>query len=247
MAIPTTREQLLEYCLRELGHPVIKINVDDDQLDDRVDQALSYFYDFHYDGTEKYYLKHQLTSGDVSNNYVTIAESVIGINKIFPIGSTMNSGNLFNINYQMRLNDIWDLSNSTLSYYIMTQTHLTMIDQLLNGVIPIRFNRHTNKLYIDWDWSVDAIAGNYIVAECWRKVDPDTYPDVFSDRMLKKYLTALIKKQWGNNLSKYTGVQILGGLALDGQRILSEATSEVDLIEQEIRAQYEEPPRFYTS
>ena len=101
MAIPTTREQLLEYCLRELGHPTIKINVDDDQLDDRVDQALSYFYDFHYDGTEKYYLKHQLTSGDVSNNYITIAESVIGINKIFPIGSTMNSGNIFNINYQM--------------------------------------------------------------------------------------------------------------------------------------------------
>ena len=246
MAIPTTREELVNYCLRELGHPVVQINIDDDQIDDRVDQALSYFYDYHYDGTEKYYMKHQITDGDVANGCFAVAENIIGINKIFPVGSTMNSGNIFNINYQMRLNDIWDLSNSTLSYYTMTMTHLAMIDQLLNGVVPIRFNRHTDKLYVDWDWSTDAVVGSYIIAECWRKVEPDTYPDVFSDRMLKKYLTALIKKQWGNNISKHLGVQMLGGTMLDGQRILADATAEVKEIEEEIRSQYEAPPQFYT-
>jgi len=245
---PTTRDELVQYCLRELGHPVIEINVDEDQIDDRVDQALSYFYDFHYDGTEKYYLKHQITSGDVANNSIAVPDSVIGINKIFPLGTGLsgNSGNIFDINYQMRLNDIWDLSNSTLSNYIMTQTHLSMIDQLLNGVIPIRFNRHTDKLYIDWDWATDAVIGRYVIAECWKKVDPETYPDVFSDRMLKTYLTALIKKQWGNNLSKFVGIQMPGGVTLDGQKILDAATIEVKEIEVQIRAEYECPPHFYS-
>ncbi len=246
MSIPTTRQELIDYCLRELGHPVIEINLDDDQIDDRVDQALSYFHDFHYDGTEKYYLKHLLTDTDITNEYISIDESIIGINKIFSVGDTnINTGNIFDVVYQFRLNDIWDMSNSTLTYYTMTRTNLAMIDQLLNGVSPIRFNRHTDKLYIDWDWSHDAVAGQYIIAECWKKVDPTTYPDVFSDRMLKKYLTALLKKQWGNNLSKFTGIQLPGGVTLDGQRILAEATEEVEKIEGEIREQYELPPMFF--
>lgn len=246
MSIPTTRQQLIDYCKRELGHPVIEINVDDDQVDDRVDQALSYFYDFHYDGTEKYYLKHQLTSTDITNQYISIDESIIGISRIFNVGDTnINTGNIFDVVYQFRLNDIWDMSNSTLTYYTMTRTHLAMIDQLLNGVAPIRFNRHTDKLYIDWDWNTDAVEGQYIIAECFKKVDPDTNPDVFSDRMLKKYLTALIKKQWGNNLTKFSGIQMPGGVTLNGDKILDEATAEVKEIEQEIRDQYEAPPMFF--
>lgn len=246
---PTTREQLIQYCLRELGHPVINIEVDEDQVDDRVDQALSYFHDYHYDGTEKYYLKHQLTAGDIANTSITVADNIIGINKIFPVGGVTNTqpmGSIFNINYQMRLNDMWDLSNSTINNYVMTRTHLEMLDQILNGVAPIRFNRHTDKLYIDWDWSVDALEGMYIIAECWRKLDTDTYPDVFSDRMLKQYLTALIKKQWGNNLRKHVGIQMPGGVTLDGLTIMNEATTEVKEIEEQIRAQYEAPPMFYT-
>ena len=247
MSIPTTRQQLIDYCKRELGHPVIEINVDDDQIDDRVDQALSYFYDFHYDGTEKYYLKHQLTSTDITNQYITVDEKVIGINKIFPVGdTTLNSGNIFDIVYQFRLNDLWDMSSSTMTYYTMNRTHLEMVNQLLTGVVPIRFNRHTDKLYIDWDWTHDAVEGNYIIAECWKKVDPTDYPDVFSDRMLKKYLTALIKKQWGNNLRKFQGIQMPGGVTLDGLAIMTEASAEVEQIEQEIRDQYEMPPMFYT-
>jgi hypothetical protein len=246
MSVPTTRQQLIDYCKRELGHPVIEINVDDDQIDDRVDQALSYFYDFHYDGTEKYYLKHQLTSTDITNQYITVDEKVIGINKIFPVGdTTLNSGNIFDIVYQFRLNDLWDMSSSTMTYYTMNRTHLEMVNQLLTGVVPIRFNRHTDKLYIDWDWTHDAVEGHYIIAECWRKVDPTDYPDVFSDRMLKKYLTALIKKQWGNNLRKFQGIQMPGGVTLDGLAIMTEATAEVEQIEQEIRDQYEAPPQFY--
>lgn len=245
MSIPTTREELINYCLRELGHPVIEINIDEDQISDRVDQALSYFYDFHYDGTEKTYYKHQITVQDITNQYIPVDEKIIGINKIFQIGENIKStNNIFNINYQMRLNDIWDLSNSTLAYYTMTKTHLTMIDQILNGNAPIRFNRHTDKLYIDWNWQTDAIEGHYIIAEAWKKVDPDTYPDVFSDRMLKEYLTALLKKQWGSNLSKFVGIQMPGGVTLDGQKIYDDGAAEVKRIEEEIRAQYEQPPAF---
>jgi len=249
--IPSTKEQLIQYCLRELGHPVIEINVDEDQLDDRVDQALAFFHDFHYDGTEKYYLKHQIKADDITNQYVTIDEDIIGVTRIFPLGlGKMNTGNIFDMNYQMRLADIQNMGGSSggtmnISNYFVSKTNMEFIDQILNGTTPIRFNRHTDKLHIDWDWNT-VTEGMWIIAECFLKLDTSYYPDVFSDRMLKTYLTALIKKQWGNNLSKFNGIQLPGGVTLDGQRILAEAIQEIKDIELSIRLEYEQPPVFIT-
>jgi hypothetical protein len=245
--MPNTREDLKNYCLRRLGQNVIDINVDDDQVEDRIDDALEFFHDFHFDGTERMYFKHQMTADDMTNQYVTISEDIIGVSRIFSLtDNTKSTNNMFDLRYQYRLNDLWDLSHTTMSYYTMTMTHINMINDILNGVPAIRFNRHTDKLYIDWDWNTDIHEGEYIIAECFQKTNPENYTDVFNDRMVKKYSTALIKLQWGNNLSKFRGIQMPGGVTLDGQQIKEEAEREVKEIELEIRNTYEQPPQFYT-
>jgi hypothetical protein len=244
MAIPANREQLKDWCLRQLGFPVIEINVDDDQVDDRIDEAFQYFQDFHFDGVERLYLKHQITAENVTNKYIPLTDNIIGVLRIFPFSAANTALNMFDYQYQIRLNDLYMLTSTSMVNYVLMQQHLRMLDMLLNGEAPIRFNRHTNRLYIDWDWATDAVVGQWIIVECYAILDPSTYTDVYNDRMLKKYATALIKRQWGNNLKKYQGMALPGGITMNGQQIFDEAEKEIADIEDYIRNTYEAPPVF---
>ena len=263
MATPATREQLKQYALRTLGKPVIEINVDDDQLEDRIDEALQYFAQYHYDGIRRTYLKYQYTQADKDriignssetatknsvstswsegNNYLVVPESVISVINIFPFSDKGNL-NLFDVRYQLRLNDLYDFSSTSIIHYDMVLRHLDFLDHILVGEKPLRFNQHDNRLYIDMDWSEDLKVGEYLVIECYRKLDPTVYTDVYNDIYLKRYTTALFKKQWGANLSKFNGVTMIGGVTLNGQQIYSEALTDIEKLEQEIRASYELNP-----
>jgi len=244
MPATATRTQFIDYCLRDLGHPVIQINVDDDQVEDRVDEAFYYYQQFHFDATERYYLSHELTSTDVTNKYIDISSvdsNIIGIKRIFSFTNSNLTRNMFDIRYQMRLQDIQSLLSASFSNYFITQTHLSMIDLLLVGQVPIDYSRHTGRLYLRFDWdTVDA--GDWIVVETTRVLDPDTYPAVYGDIWLKRYATALIKKQWGNNMHKFSGVTLPGGIMLNGDKIYEEAKAEITELEQQIRSEFELPP-----
>jgi hypothetical protein len=263
MAEPATREQLKQYALRNLGKPVIEINVDDAQLEDRLDEALQYFSQYHYDGVERVYLKYQYTEADKTrltsntsssatknsittnfseaNNYLIVPDSVLAVNRIFNLSDKHNL-NLFDVRYQLRLNDLYDFSSTSIIHYDMVLRHLDFLDHILVGEKPIRFNQHNNRLYIDMDWSEDLSVGEYIIIECYRKLDPETMTDVYNDIYLKRYVTALFKKQWGANLSKFNGVAMIGGVTLNGQQIYSEALSDIEKLENEIRTTYELNP-----
>ena len=265
MATPATREQLKQYALRTLGKPVIEINVDDDQLEDRIDEALQYFAQYHYDSIRRTYLKYKLTAADKTrlaainpssetatknsvsttwyedNNYLVVPESVISVINIFPFSDKGNL-NLFDVRYQLRLNDLYDFSSTSVINYDIVLRHLDFLDHVLVGEKPIRFNQHDNRLYIDMDWSNDLETDEWIVIECYRKLDPTVYTDVYNDIYLKRYVTALFKKQWGANLSKFAGVTMVGGVTLNGQQIFSEAISDIEKLEKEIRDSFELNP-----
>jgi hypothetical protein len=240
MALPTSRATFKEYCLRALGKPVIEINVDDDQVDDRVDEALKYYWDYHFDGAEKIYYKYQITQQTKTDRYVTMPENVIGVINLFPIGQALNTNNLFNIRYQIALNDLYTLTSVSMVPYYMALTHVQFLEQLLVGQQPIRYNRHMNRLYIDMDWNIVNV-GDYIIAEAYQIVDPDVYADVWADRWLLRYATCLIKQQWGTNLKKFSGMQLPGGLTFNGQQIYEEATQERDKLEQDMISSYSLP------
>ena len=244
MSIPASREQLKDWCLRQLGFPVIEINVDDDQVEDRIDEALQYFQDFHFDGVERWYLKHQVTAQNIADKYIPITDNIIGINRIFPVGSTNASVNMFDLRYQLRLHELYDFTSTSYVNYALTMQHIRTLDMLFSGETPIRFNRHSNKLYIDWDWNYDIQPDEWIVIEGFIILDPNNYTDVYNDRMLKKLATAYIKKQWGNNMKKFAGMQLPGGIQMNGQAIYEEAVTEIKEIEDLIRDTYEEPPQF---
>ena len=236
----TTREEFKEYCLRKLGKPVIEINVDDDQVEDRIDEALKYYWDYHFDGTEKVYYKHLVTASDISNKYITLPENIIGAVRIFDIGNYMSVNNIFNIRYQIALNDLYTLTYQSMVPYYMAFQHIQMLEQLLVGQQPIRFNRHTDKLYIDVDWT-KIVEGYYLIVEAYQVVDPETYTDVWSDRWLQRYATQLIKKQWGSNLTKFNGVQLPGGITFNGTQIYNDAHEEIDKLEAEMINSYSLP------
>ena len=240
MAQPTTKAEFKEWCLRKLGKPVIEINVDDDQVDDRVEEAFSYYWDYHFDGTEKTFLKHVLTSTDITNKYITIAENIIGVVNIFDIGDSLSVNNLFNIRYQFALNDMYDMSSYRLQEYMMAMQHIQFIEELLVGKQPIRYNRNVNRLHIDMDWE-KVSAGDYVVAECYQIVDPATYGDVYKDRWLQNYATAKIKYQWGSNLTKFNGMQLPGGVTFNGEQILSDAREEIQRLEEDMISSYSLP------
>ena len=263
MAKPSTRQQLKEYALRALGHPVIEINADDDQLEDRIDESLQYFAQYHYDAIRRTYLKYQFTESEKArllgnssesvtvdsttntwleqNNYINVPEGVLSVINIFPFSNKGNL-NLFDVRYQLRLNDLYDFSSTSVINYDVVLRHLDFLDHILVGEKPLRFNQHDNRLYIDMDWSNDLSVGEYIIIECYRKLDPSTHTDVFNDIFLKRYVTALFKKQWGANLSKFNGVTMLGGVQLNGQQIYSEALSDLEKLEAEMRTTYELNP-----
>ena len=263
MAAPSTRETLKQYCLRNLGKPVIDINVDDDQVEDRIDEALQYFAQYHVDGVERMYLKYEVTQADVTrmttdssesitedsvtttwkqgNNFLVVPSSVISVVNVFPLSDRANL-NMFDVRYQLRLNDLYDFSSTSIVHYEMTMQHLDFLDHILVGEKPMRFNQLSNKLFLDMDWTNDISVGEYLIFEVYRKVDPATYTDLFDDLYLKRYTTTLIKRQWGQNLSKFSGTAMLGGVTLNGPELFSTAIDEQSRLEEEIRLNYEEPP-----
>lgn len=240
MAQPTSRSEFKEYCLRRLGKPVIEINVDEEQVDDRVDEALAYYQDYHFDGTSKDFLQHQVTAEEIANKSITIPESIIGVINIFDIGDAIHTQNLFNLRYQFALNDFYDTTNVSLIDYRMAMERIQFFEEILVGKQPIRYNRHKNVLHIDMDWG-RVVPGNFIIVECYRVVDPETYTDVWKDRWLLRYATALIKKQWGSNLSKFEGMQLPGGVTFNGQQIYNDANEEIRQLEEEMITSYSLP------
>lgn len=323
MSAPASRQGLIDYCLRRLGHPVTEINVDDDQVNDRIDDAFQFYQDFHYDAIEKIYMKHKVTAsqiilatsnatsfqknevivglssssratvyvydsvygatssystslviqgitadfttgetivgltsgfsstvvrsitGDVDNGYITVPDGITGIVRIMPFSAT-NTGldYMFDLRYQLRLNDLFDLMNTSIIYYQQVKSHLSMINMLLVGEKSFHFQRHMDRVYVDMRWGSDVRIGEYMLVECYRILDPDQWTQVYNDRFLKRYATALIKKQWGENIKKFGGIQMPGGVTLNGQIIYDEAVEEIDKLENEMQSTYVEPPNF---
>lgn len=304
MAKPVTRQQFKTYCLRRLGFPVIEINVDDDQVEDRIDDALQFFEDYHYDGTEKLYMKHQITQEDIDHRWIYAPDAVIFVTGVLPFDDSNSSVNMFDLRYQLRLHDLYDFTSVSYVSYEITMQHIRTLNLLFSGTPQFRFNRKQNKVFLDIDWTRDVAPGEYVIIECYRSLKPDTVTitgtvttntisnivigtntifdqeliendmiiingeekqinqikspteltlripvsanvtngqiqitgnaDVYNDRWLKRYTTAMIKYQWGTNLSKFAGIQMPGGVTLDGPRIMEEARSEMDKIEEEM-------------
>ena len=244
MAKPTTRSTLQDYCLRNLGAPVIEINVDEDQIEDRTDDALQFYQEYHSDGVIREYLKHELTAADITNNYITVADSVTNVVRMLKITGTTGSS-LFDMGYHMRLNDIFMLQGlgAQTQEYIQSQQKLSLIDHRLNSEEHIRFSRHMNRVHMDEGYG-DLGAGDFIVLEVMSIIDPGTYADVFNDLYLKKYLTALIKRQWGANLMKFQDFQLPGGITLNGRQIYEDAIEEIQGLEEECRLIWAMPDNF---
>jgi hypothetical protein len=316
MAKPVTRQQFKTYCLRRLGFPVIDINVDDDQVEDRIDDALQFFEDYHYDGTEKLYMKHQITQEDIDRRWIYAPDAVIFVTGVLPFDDSNSSINMFDLRYQLRLHDLYDFTSVSYVSYEITMQHIRTLNLLFSGTPQFRFNRKQNKVFLDIDWSRDVAPGEYVIIECYRSLKPDTITlvgtvttntssntvigtgtifdqelvendmiviggqekqvneiispteltlmspvssnvtdgqiqvtgnaDVWDDRWLKRYTTALIKYQWGSNLSKFAGIQMPGGVTLDGPRIMEEARTEIDKIEEEMYNMTSLPSEIFT-
>lgn len=241
MAVPTTRDTFKEYCLRKLGKPVIEINVDEDQIDDRIDEALRYYWDYHFDGTDKLYYKHRVTDQNKIDKYITLPENIIGAVRVFPIADpSIRSDDLFNIRYQIALNDLYTLTSVSMVPYYMVMEHLALITEMLVGQQPIRFNRHKNRLYVDMDWN-SIKTGEFLLIEAYEVLDPEIYEQLWSDRWLQNYATAKIKYQWGANLTKFTGMNLPGGVQFNGEKILNDADEEIKKMEQEMISSYSLP------
>jgi hypothetical protein len=275
MAKPSTRQGLIDYCLRRLGYPVLEINVDDDQLDDMVDDAIQYFNERHFDGVERMYLKYKITQSDVdrgkakgtsgvgivtttasstdtgagsftssfyeTSNFIQVPDSVIGIEKIFKFDTSSISGGMFSIKYQLFLNDLYYFNSVELLQYAMTKSYLEDIDHLLTTDKQVRFNKRQDRLYLDIDWGSQTV-GDYIVLDCYRALDPSTFTQIYNDSFLKQYLTSLIKRQWGQNLLKFRGVKLPGGVELNGRELYDDAEKELATLKQRMAAEYELPP-----
>ena len=273
MAKPTTRQGLIDYCLRRLGAPVLEINVADDQIDDLVDDALQYFNERHYDGVEKMYLKYKITDDDIArgrakgtdgvgivtttatstgiaattfnfyenSNFIQVPDSVIGIERIFKFDTSSISGGMFSIKYQLFLNDLYYFNSVELLQYAMVKSYLEDIDFLLTTDKQIRFNKRQDRLYLDIDWGSQS-AGDFMVIECYRALDPSSFSQIYNDSFVKKYLTAQIKRQWGQNLIKFNGVKLPGGIELNGRQLYEDAERELDDIKQRMSTEYELPP-----
>lgn len=240
MAVPTNRQEFKEYCLRRLGHPVIEINVDDDQIEDRIDDALRYWWDYHFDGSEKVYYKHQITQTDVDNKYIILPENIIGAVRFFNIGDALNTNNMFNIRYQIALNDLYTLTSVSMIPYYMAMTHIQFLEYMLVGQQPIRYNRHMNRIYLDMDWEKLNV-GSFLIVEAYEVVNPEVFQDAWKDRWLMQYATALIKRQWGSNLKKYQGMTLPGGIQFNGQQIYNEAEQEIQQLERDMIINYSLP------
>ncbi|MEK9694733.1 MAG: hypothetical protein VW270_03155 [Candidatus Poseidoniales archaeon] len=240
MATPTSNTDFKEYCLRKLGKGVIEINVSNAQVDDRVDEAVNFYQDYHFDGTERVFYKKQVTQDDKDNKYITLPDNIIGAVNLFDIGDATSTNNLFNIRYQIALNDLYTLTSQSLVPYYMAFQHLELYEQILVGKQPIRYNRHRNQFHIDMDWEKVAV-GEYLIVEAYQVIDPDTYTKMYGDYWLQRYATALIKIQWGENLKKFQGMQMPGGMIMDGMSIYNEGLRDKEQLEMEMRTSYSLP------
>jgi len=265
------REQLIDYCLRRLGHPVIEINVDEDQISDRIDDALQFYAEYTTDGSERVYLKYQVTSADISNGYITLSASgatgsinadvlqqtpteagkttpvpledtLISVRDLFHFSAS--SINMFDVRYQYVLNDLYTMGSINLQHYYITQEYLSLLRQMLSPDKQIRFNRRGNRLYIDTKWSRELQVGDYLIIEAYRINDATVYPEIYDDILLKQYATALIKRQWGANMSKFNNVQLPGGIMIEGDKLYLQAEQEILKLEAEVRSKWEYPPFF---
>ena len=273
MAKPASRADLINYCKRQLGAPVLEINVADEQVDDLVDDALQYFHERHFDGVGQVYLKYKITQADIdrgkgtnevgivttsastsingtptsfqyeeNSNYLQVPPEVLGITKIFRFdGSNTVTNNMFSVRYQLFLNDIYYWGSTELLTYAMTKTYLEDIDFLLTTEKQIRFNQRQDRLYLDLDWGSVSV-NDYLVIDCTRLLDPNDFTRVYNDSFLKRYLTALIKRQWGQNLIKFQGVKLPGGIELNGRQIYDDAEKDLEIIREQMSNTYELPP-----
>ena len=266
MSKPSTRQQLIDYSLRKLGFPVLEINVDDDQIDDLVDDALQYFQERHFDGVERVFLKHELTEANLetirtgittttatsgigvtnhsfteTQNFLQLPDHVLGVEKVFKMDQSTISSGLFNIKYQIFLNDLYYYGALDLMNYAMVKTYLEDLSRLITPDVQLRFNKRQHKLYMDIDWN-QVSNDTFLIIDCYRLVDPANASDVFNDWWLKRYLVATIKKQWGMNLMKFQGVMLPGGVSLNGRQIFDDAVREIEQIEYELKTEYELPP-----
>ena len=315
MAKISTRAQFKDYCLRKLGHPVVQINVDDDQVEDRIDDAVAFFQDYHYDGTQQMYLKHQVKQIDIDRQWLACPDAVQFVTGILPFDQSNSSVNMFDLRYQLRLHDLYDFTSVSYVSYEITMQHIRTLNLLFSGTPQIRFNRKMDKLYLDIDWTRDVAVGDWIIIECYRVLNPDNttltgvasisntsntvtgtgttfstevsigdeivingeskrivaidsntslnvsssyasaqttqtmtltgYPDVWNDRVLKAYATAKIKQQWGTNMKKFSGIQMPGGVTLNGKEIYDEATLEIDTIEEDVKSTLSMPSEIF--
>ena len=248
MAKPNSRTTFIDYCLRSLGSPVIEINVDDDQVDDRVDEALQFYQSYHSDAIEKFYLKHQVTQTDINNGFIAINDLITDVVRVMPLRESVSSTDMFDIRYQLHLNDLHSLGfMGNLTEYVMSQQFLSLLDLVIDSDEKhINFNRHKNQLQIHMDWSEEIEVNDYLVVECYRIIDPSTYTDVWDDYFLKRYATALIKRQWGTNLLKFEGMQMPGGVQFNGRQLFDDAKEELERLEEEARLNWEKPVDFMT-
>jgi len=255
MATITSRKEFKDYCLRRLGFPVIDINVDDDQVEDRIDDALQYWQDYHFDGLQKVYYITLVTQEDIDNRYIDLSDAkdksnnaleIVGVTRIFPIQDSQATINMFDLRYQLRLNELYDFTSASYVNYTLTQQHLRSLELMFTGEVPIRFQRHMQKLFIDWAWGAsEAPVGTVVVAECYAIIDPTTYGRVWDDRWLKRYATAQIKRTWGNNLKKFGGLSLPGGVTLNGDQIYNEAVEEINQLEEDMTNSYGGVLEFY--
>jgi len=280
MAKPSSKTGLVDYCLRQLGAPVLEINVDDDQIDDAIDDAIQLFNERVFDGVERMYLKYQIQQDDIdrgkatnedgstntvgivttsvtstnisgygtttsnwyeTSNFIQVPDSVLGVEKIFRFDTSSISGSMFSIKYQLFLNDLYYFNSAELLQYSMTKSRLEDIDFLLTTDKQIRFNKRQDRLYLDIDWGSQKL-GTYLVLDCYRALDPESFTKVYNDIFVKKYATALIKRQWGQNMLKFQGVKLPGGIELNGRQIYDDAERELESIKQSMSLDYELPP-----
>ena len=255
MPAVTDRRTFKEYCLRRLGFPVIEINVDDDQIEDRIDDALQYWQDYHFDGLQKIYYVRRITSGDIQQKYLDMSQvqdssnnrlDIVGVTRIFPIYDSLATFNMFDLRYQLRLNELYDFTSASYVNYNLTMQHLRSLELMFSGETPIRFQRHMQKLFIEWSWGTSqAPEGMVVVAECYANIDPSVYNRVWNDRWMKEYTTALIKRTWGNNLKKFSGLQLPGGVTMNGDKIYEEAVGEIEKLETEMQSEYGAPLEWF--
>jgi hypothetical protein len=249
-----SRQALIDYCLRRLGFPVIEINIDQDQIDDRIDDAIQYWQDYHFDGLQKVYYIKTITQTDITNKYVNLSNvrdaannalDIVGVTRLFPINDSQATINMFDLRYQLRLNELYDFTSASYVNYTLTQQHLRSLELLFTGEVPIRFQRHMQRLFIDWAWGTsEAPAGAIMVIECYANIDASVYNRVWNDMWVKNYATALIKRSWGNNLKKFSGLQLPGGVTLNGDKIYEEAIDEISKLEEQMESHYGAPLEF---